>query len=343
LKNQRVHAAKPFGVRAALVPWVIFAIGVPLFATVYTALRAAGVSPVGSSLLALPVSAALALWGIVLLRPAAKEGESDSLQASSTKALPGDPAHPARGDAGPTLREYEHRLALVQQSGDRRGQENALGYLGNVCFTLGRVHQALGYYAHALAIAQESGDRQSTVEYAAHLGNLGNVYAQLGELPQALEYYEQALTRAREMGDRRGEGHTLNHLGNVQLAHGELQRAVAYYEQALHLARASGDREGEGVALHNWGVAAYQMGDRDNAIHSWERAVALLQEIENRYGEGIGLQNLGSVYRDGGESGEAANYFTAALKRFDEIGSPQAEEVRRLLEKERRLDGSNGN
>jgi len=74
--------------------------------------------------------------------------------------------------------EYdEQALAIAREVGDRRGEGNRLGNLGNAYADLGQVAEAIGYYEQALAIAREIGDRRGEDN---HLGNLGSVHYRLG-------------------------------------------------------------------------------------------------------------------------------------------------------------------
>lgn len=93
-------------------------------------------------------------------------------------------------------------LAAAQRLGDRKGEANALGNIGNAYADLGETHRAIQFYEQALLILRELDDRRGQ---GALLGNLGVAYAALGETRRAIQFYEQALLIVREIGDRRGE------------------------------------------------------------------------------------------------------------------------------------------
>jgi tetratricopeptide (TPR) repeat protein len=88
---------------------------------------------------------------------------------------------------------------LHREIGDRRGEGNDLGNLGNAYAALGDARKAIEFYEQALAIAREIGDRRN--EGNAWLGNLGLAYAALGDARKAIEFYEKQLAIAP--GDRR--------------------------------------------------------------------------------------------------------------------------------------------
>jgi tetratricopeptide (TPR) repeat protein len=55
---------------------------------------------------------------------------------------------------------YEQHLVVAREIGDRRGEGNALGNLGNAHAALGDARKAIEYYEQVLVIAREIGDRR---------------------------------------------------------------------------------------------------------------------------------------------------------------------------------------
>ena len=62
------------------------------------------------------------------------------------------------------------------------------------------------------------------------------------------------------------------------------------------------------------------------------------RETADPYGEGEALRQLGSALLDIGDRGKAIACLQAALELFEELGAPDAEEVRALLQKGRAAD-----
>ena len=89
-------------------------------------------------------------------------------------------------------------LAIAREIGDRRGQGNALGNLGNAYSDLGEPRKAIEFYEQALKISKEIGDRRGE---GADLGNLGSAYSDLGEPRKAIKFYEQALKIFEDIED----------------------------------------------------------------------------------------------------------------------------------------------
>ena len=188
--------------------------------------------------------------------------------------------------------------------------------------------QKISWLESGMEAARRLKDRAAE---GAHLGNLGLAYAALGDAKKAIEFYEQALVIDREIGDRRGEGNALGNLGNAYAALGDAKKAIEFYEQHLVIAREIGDRRGEGNALGNLGLAYAALGDAKKAIEFYEQHLVIAREIGDRRGEGNALFNLSLSLDKLGQRAEAIDCARSALKIYEQIESPNAEQVRRAL------------
>ncbi|MCH9020186.1 MAG: tetratricopeptide repeat protein [Proteobacteria bacterium] len=222
----------------------------------------------------------------------------------------------------------EVSVGAARQLQDRFMEGNALGNLGVAYSHLGENHRAIEFFEQSLEIAREIGDRRGE---GNALGNLGNAYAALGETRRAIEFHEQALKVSRDIGDRRAEGQDLGNLGNAYAALGETRRAIEFYEQVLEIAREIGDRLGEGKALGGLGSAYGALGEARRAIKFHEQHLEIARKIGDRRGEGISLNNLGDALTKAGERGQAVTRLREALKIFEEIESPHADQARAAL------------
>ena len=231
------------------------------------------------------------------------------------------------------LQSWQQALTIYREIGDRQGEGNALGALGNAYDSLGQYQQAIDYHQQRLTIAREIGDRggegnalnnlglayrslgqyQLAIDYHQQaltiareiryrqgegfaLGNLGLAYNNLGQYQQAIDYHQQALTILREIGDHRREGSVLGNLGNAYRSLGQYQQAIDYHQQHLTIAREIGDRRGEGNALGSLGNAYYSLGQYQLAIDYHQQRLTIAREIGDRGGEFSGLNNLASIY-----------------------------------------------
>jgi len=85
-------------------------------------------------------------------------------------------------------------LKIAREIGDRRGEGNALGNLGNAYAALGETKRAIEFYEQRLKIAQEIGDRQGESNACWNYGLALEKLAEFGraaELMQVTVDYEK--------------------------------------------------------------------------------------------------------------------------------------------------------
>ena len=118
--------------------------------------------------------------------------------------------------------------------GDKHGEGNSYGNLGDAYYRLGDFEKAKEYYNLHLQKAKEVGDKHG--EGNTH-GNLGNVYYRLGDFEKAKEYHNLHLQIAKEVGDKHGEGNAHGNLGNVYYSLGDFKKAIEHYNLHLKIAK----------------------------------------------------------------------------------------------------------
>ena len=86
-------------------------------------------------------------------------------------------------------------LVIAREIGDRRGEGNALGNLGNAYTDLGDAKKAIEFYEKHLVIAREIGDRRgegtALFNLSLSLDNLGQRTKAIDVARSALNIYEQ--------------------------------------------------------------------------------------------------------------------------------------------------------
>jgi tetratricopeptide (TPR) repeat protein len=220
-------------------------------------------------------------------------------------------------------------MLTAARGGNRRDAERrALGNLGVAYQHLGNISRAIAFYNQSLDIARETGDRGSE---GRMLHNLGVAYKDLGEPRDALELYEQALAVFHETGDRRNEGTALGNIGAVYEDLGETLLAVERHEQRLVIAREIGDRRGEATAFANLGKAHYNLNDPRRAIEFYERQLTIACEIGDLRIEAHGLHCKAAALYGLGDRMLAIRDLETALRIYQQIEAPEADEARALL------------
>ena len=88
-------------------------------------------------------------------------------------------------------------MVIDREIGDRRGEGNDLGNLGNAYADLGDAKKAIEFYEQALVIDREIGDRRGE---ALGSWNLGLAYEKEGDLTKAINAMQICVDFEREIG-----------------------------------------------------------------------------------------------------------------------------------------------
>ncbi|TWP52498.1 ATP-binding protein [Lentzea tibetensis] len=255
----------------------------------------------------------------------------------------------------------EAAVAMRRAAGELHRAANALGTLGVVYRYLGRLESA----AECLSQAQHlnhAGDAR--VSEAVALDDLARLHRDAGRPGPALDCAEQALgltldsdiTRigvdvritvaavredreglssalrtARQIGHQHGEADALIELAASCLASGDLASALDHAQESLVLARDLGHRILQGQALKVLADIHFAGGEHSRAAEAGREAI----EIHRRTGYRLGLARTLLTHGRAlsvTEGLDAAQLcWQEALEVFDEVGTPEAGEVRGLL------------
>ncbi|MFD9697729.1 tetratricopeptide repeat protein [Lentzea sp. NPDC059081] len=263
---------------------------------------------------------------------------------------------------------YQRSLLIVRDLGDRAGEALVLANLGFVRLRLGHYRDALTCHRRALELSVLLGDR--VLEATEH-SNLGLVRALLGQHREAARSLWRAAVLCRELGDHQGEAFvsgnlTVLHtrLGNHWVAHRHAGRALAVhhasgdlaseaavlgflgdlhlrtdqhfralrtFQRALELDRRIGERFQEAQALNGIAAACTALDQPDRAERHHREALALATSTGDRYEQARALAGLGDLHHAAGDPTAAAERWRAACAVFDELGAPEAEQLRTRL------------
>lgn len=212
---------------------------------------------------------------------------------------------------------YQRALALHDQVGDRLGMFRAHNNLGNTRRAQGDYQRAMEHQTEALVIIREVGDRDGE---AHALDELGYVHLRLGNYAAAAEVCGQALDAYHEVGSPLGVAHVLHSLGVIRLKQGDLVAAAHLCYQALASFRRMGVRNAEAEALATLGTIAAEQGDLDRAVEHHRASFALFGRLGSEIGEATALNNLGTVSLAAGRTADADTEHSAALTIAERVG-----------------------
>ncbi|WP_367322438.1 BTAD domain-containing putative transcriptional regulator [Streptomyces sp. HUAS ZL42] len=185
------------------------------------------------------------------------------------------------------------------------------------------------------------------------------------------EHLSQAIEHFRTLGDRPGEASALCNLSRIHLATGRTRSAVALAQQGIDIYDAMGNSMRGANGRYALGLALTQGGELDAAAARLHEALEVFRDSRQRLWEGMThfrlaevdlaarrpaeaatkaemaltvLRGIGGEWRRGnvltvlgraltgiGQLGRAQVCWQEALRIYEELGSPEAVEVRALL------------
>lgn len=214
------------------------------------------------------------------------------------------------------------------KTGDRHAMAFTAQSLGHVHGRLGRWADADRHLRDSLELFGAVGDCNGCAFSHRRLAFQAN---QRGHHDDALEHYRIAGDLYRSTGWSSGLASVRNEVGWTYILMGEHARALSECRQAIEGHRRIGDRNGEAAAWDSLGYAQHHLQAYDEALVSFAHALGLYRSLGDRYLEADTLLHIGDTRYAvaGGES--AASAWRQALDILDELGHPDADQVRAKL------------
>ncbi|ETK35258.1 AfsR/SARP family transcriptional regulator [Microbispora sp. ATCC PTA-5024] len=220
--------------------------------------------------------------------------------------------------------EHAHQaLDACEEAGERA---RALLTLGDVALRRRQDPQAERYLRQALDLTRIGAD---TWGEAQVLGVLALVLDRAGRPEEARRHLDLALALHRKVGNPAGEAVVLNHLGVVLRHQGEPAQARTRHEQAAALYRRLGNAADEAAALNGLAEAA---GDPAQAVEEHTAALGLADPAGNRPEQARAHDGLARAHLALGHVEQACEHGRLALGLYEELGVPEADEVRAFLD-----------
>ena len=224
----------------------------------------------------------------------------------------------ARGHWDQSAALHHSALAVARQAGDRLGEADTLGMLGELQRETGDYPAAAASLAEALALYRELGDQSGQAWIFDQLGMLSTW---TGDYPAAAASHQQALALFTDLGHLPRQAWALTGLGVVQQLTGDYPAAAVSYQRALALFSDLGDLHGQAQALNVLGGLQQETGDYPAAVASQHRALALFGNLGHLLGQAYALNSLGLVQRQTGDYPAAAASHQHALALFTDLGN----------------------
>jgi DNA-binding SARP family transcriptional activator/tetratricopeptide (TPR) repeat protein len=219
-------------------------------------------------------------------------------------------------------------ISVCDQAGDDRGKADALIALANARERLGDYDRAFDCLREALSLFDQLGDRVG--EGRVHHG-LSRVYERQRRLTKALAHAAEAAAHFRACGERGQEARALNGVGWFHAQLGSYQQALTYCQQALRLQRELGDLSEQAATLDSLGYAHCRLGEHEASVACFREALHLFTAVGDQVSTAVALTHLGEAYQLIGDLDAVFATWRQALAILDDIGHPDADEVRAKL------------
>jgi DNA-binding SARP family transcriptional activator/tetratricopeptide (TPR) repeat protein len=256
-----------------------------------------------------------------------REVESRGLQAILVENL-GEIDH-VLGRVDQALDRLDWALRLNREIGNPANEADTLHVLAGVHRDTGRHAQALELARAGVSLARDTGLHRLR---ATTLNTLGTIQHRLGAHAEAATQHQQALLMARSGGTRYPEAVALIELAATCQALDQHGRAMAYAEEALALTRQGGYRILEGQAHVVLAQLHQMLEPPDKAVEHSRTALAIFSDTGYRLGQANALVALGHAVGRTGGAGATRTVWRQALGLFADLGAPDANQVRDLLQ-----------
>ncbi|NIH81463.1 AfsR/SARP family transcriptional regulator [Amycolatopsis viridis] len=226
-------------------------------------------------------------------------------------------------------RTYEVALEAATRLGDPVALAHSHRGLAVILTALGRDAEARTQLDRALRLFEELGDLGNQADVRQ---GLTWVCDRLGDYAETYQHAWRALELFQAAGNRFGEALALNNLGWSCVRLGDHEQALAYCKESIARQAELGNLVGEANAWDSVGYAQQSLGNLDEAAHCYDKAVGMYRRHGSRYYESRSLNRLGDVERARGDVAAARRAWRAAVELLEELGSPDAGEIRAKLD-----------
>ena len=220
-------------------------------------------------------------------------------------------------------------LAAAVHIHDQLGETWALGHLSEAYLWLRRFDEALPLALRQLSITRKTGDQWAE---GNSLVVLGDVHLHFGRSEEAADHYQRALVLYRNVNHRRNEDYALVKLAELARVQQHFEQAIAYAQDGLAIHREINNTVNEAITLDSLGLIYLDLCRFNEAADHFQQALAIWREVSHRHQAAQTLHCLGEALWGTGQLSEARESWLEALSIFDDLGAPEATQVRACME-----------
>ncbi|WP_433171606.1 tetratricopeptide repeat protein [Actinoallomurus sp. CA-150999] len=231
---------------------------------------------------------------------------------------------------GDWLSTHELGLSSARACGDRLAEARMLEQLGSAHLNLKDFTTALTCAAQAVELERAA---DHTVGEATALEIRGVAELALGRPGDAIETF----TRSRELNERidvpRAVAIMTRHLGDALRAADRAEESVRHLLQAQEFFRDNGDGYNEARSLNGLARSYLELERIDEAEQALRAVVGVTESIGAPHEAANAHVGLADVAARRGRPGEERAHLESALAVYERHGAPEADEVRRRLDR----------
>jgi tetratricopeptide (TPR) repeat protein len=219
-------------------------------------------------------------------------------------------------------------LDAARRGADAAGEGRCLHRLACSHAKAGRSDEATRLFRQSLERYGAAGDHSG--QACVH-GNMFWMAAREKRNDDAMRHALQAQDLFRTAGNRAGQVRVLADIGYCQAAAGDYQQALGNCERALAEVGELDEPRWADSAWDTLGFVHVGLGNYQQALDAYRRTAQMCREAGDRFNEGTTLETIGDVLAEAGDAGAARLSWAHALRILEEIGHPDAGDVRRKL------------
>ncbi|GAA0941007.1 XRE family transcriptional regulator [Kribbella koreensis] len=226
------------------------------------------------------------------------------------------------------LDHFASAMTLFERLGAHRGVARTAFAVARTLERLERFDDAIPFAERALATGRAAGYR-----YGEGIGllALGALLLRVGREAEAESFFGSAIELAVEAGDTRSAARREGIAGEAYASAGNHHRAISHFRSSLELHRSAPDPNGVVFVHRRMGTSLLATGNKEEAAETLDIALELAKEGSDRTEEAKILTQLGELQLVLDHPDAAREYLGAAASLFEDLGMPEAVDVRSRL------------
>ncbi len=220
------------------------------------------------------------------------------------------------GNYDAAKRYADQYLEMAKKTRNKKGQADALYYMGRNNYFQGVYDQAIDYYSQA-RVLYEAVNHQPGL--AQTLNAYGLAYWKLNDYSPALEYILESCRIREKLEGTSGEADTdiafsYNNIGLIYYALGNYEKTLEYLLKGKKIHETLGNKGGIAISLSNIATVYRNQGKYPEALEYYRKSLQLNEELGSKHGIAITLLCLGKVHEKMANYPQALGYFNRSLK-----------------------------